>query len=418
MASFQSRIAELAASISTHTQRIDSYLYENKMPFPSFDADGPIDLGLPPNLERSRNIVLEASQELNDLLQGPRNLILNHQHNQLVPLKFIRHFWLVGKVPENGEISYAELAGDIGVDCDALSRILRYGIAHRIYKEPRPGFIAHSGASRLIAVDKDVANCVDFGVDDMWPAAMMTVNALERWPKAERSDQSGFALANSTEEDENFYYLMRSDKELRSRFEGAWRTYVKGPEFAVHHLTDNYPWDLLGAGTVVIADDYRGEMATALALKYPDLHLIVQQVPPVHEEGEEVDGVNVRFMVQHVVTEQSVKDADVYLYPWIFNLFTDQGCVNILNSLKPALKWGSRVLVMDFVMPPPCTIPNSTERKLRALDIMKLEAGNLKERSIDEWKFVFVAADTRFVFKELRQPLGSGFGIIEFAWEG
>jgi hypothetical protein len=71
-------IAELAATVAQHTQAIDTYLAENNLPYPSFDADGPADLGLPPDLELSRAIVLQASQELNDLLQGPRELLFNH----------------------------------------------------------------------------------------------------------------------------------------------------------------------------------------------------------------------------------------------------------------------------------------------------------------------------------------------------
>lgn len=79
MASSQSRIAELATTAAHHTQRVDNYLAEKGLPHPSFEVDGPIDLGLPPEIEESRARVLEASQELNDLLQEPRDLLFNHQ---------------------------------------------------------------------------------------------------------------------------------------------------------------------------------------------------------------------------------------------------------------------------------------------------------------------------------------------------
>lgn len=79
MTSRQSRIAELANTVAQHTQRVDNYLAEEGLSYPSFEADGPLDLGLPPEIEESREIVLQASQELNDLLQGPRDLLFNHQ---------------------------------------------------------------------------------------------------------------------------------------------------------------------------------------------------------------------------------------------------------------------------------------------------------------------------------------------------
>ena len=74
----QSRIAELAAAVAQHTQKIDNFLTANRLPYPSFDTHGPADLGLPPEIEQSRIAALQASQELNDLLQGPRDLLFNH----------------------------------------------------------------------------------------------------------------------------------------------------------------------------------------------------------------------------------------------------------------------------------------------------------------------------------------------------
>ena len=78
MTGTQSRIAELAAQVAQHTQRIDDYLNQNGLPHPSFHAESPSDLGLQPDIEHSRTVVLRASQELNDLLQHPRDLLFNH----------------------------------------------------------------------------------------------------------------------------------------------------------------------------------------------------------------------------------------------------------------------------------------------------------------------------------------------------
>jgi hypothetical protein len=79
MASPPSRIADCAAMVARHTQRIDDYLSKQSLPHPSFDTNAPVDLSLTPELEQSRIIVLQATQELNDLLQGPRDLVFNHR---------------------------------------------------------------------------------------------------------------------------------------------------------------------------------------------------------------------------------------------------------------------------------------------------------------------------------------------------
>lgn len=71
-----SRIAELAGAILSNTTKIQEYLRSNELPFPSFDEDAPIDLKLPPDLNDARIKALEASIELQDLLQGPDQLLL------------------------------------------------------------------------------------------------------------------------------------------------------------------------------------------------------------------------------------------------------------------------------------------------------------------------------------------------------
>ncbi|KAI2622778.1 putative O-methyltransferase [Hypomontagnella submonticulosa] len=416
MASPQSRIAELATIVATHTSRIDNYLSEKGLPHPSFEVDGPSDLQLPPDIEQSRSMVLEASQELNDLLQGPRNLLFNHEHNQLLYLKLISRFDLSHKVPLSGEITYEDLAASTGVDCATLRRILRFGIAFRVFREPRPGVVAHSAASRQIAEDPYMADWVGANVDDMWPSAERVVDALAKWPLADEPNQTGFSLANGTSK--SFYLGLSEDPERARRFGGAMSFFTTGPGYSLHHLTDNYPWDSLGHGIVVDLGGSHGDTAFALARKYPDLHLVVQELPDVVANSKEQTGVNVKFMVHDFFEEQPIGGADVYLYRWVFHNWPDKYCIKILKALIPALKKGSRVLIMDFVMPPPCVLPNNAERKLRAMDVTMVEIGNAKERDLDEWKLLVEQTDQRFAFKGAQQPQGSSLALIEANWEG
>lgn len=105
-------------------------------------------------------------------------------------LKFISKFDIAKKVPVDGEISYEDLAASVGVDCAALRRILRMGIACRVFREPRPGVIAHSAASKQISENSNVADWVGANVDDMWPSAEKAVDALAKWPLAEEPSQT------------------------------------------------------------------------------------------------------------------------------------------------------------------------------------------------------------------------------------
>lgn len=65
------RIVELAATIQKRTSKVDEYLEYNSIPSPSFDVSSPLRLSLPPDIQTSRNAVLEASDELTALMLGP-----------------------------------------------------------------------------------------------------------------------------------------------------------------------------------------------------------------------------------------------------------------------------------------------------------------------------------------------------------
>ncbi|KAI0868318.1 hypothetical protein GGS24DRAFT_506898 [Hypoxylon argillaceum] len=178
MSATQSRITQLASIVASSTQKIDEYIAQNSLPYPSFDPDAPADLGLPPDLEKQRAAVLEATQGLNDLLQGPRELLFNHR-------VYNHYFDIANQVLVNREITYGNLAAKVGVNEAALSRILRLGIADRVFRELRPGVISHSPISRQMADDPNMADWASSNVNEMWPFAEKLVEALKQWPLAE-----------------------------------------------------------------------------------------------------------------------------------------------------------------------------------------------------------------------------------------
>lgn len=142
--------------------------------------------------------------------------------------------------------------------------------------------------------------------------------------------------------------------------------YIKGDEFSVRHVTDGYGWESIGAGgTVVDLGGSHGDVAFALARKFPGLHLIVQELPQVVANSKPEDGLHVQFMVHDIFEEQPVHNADVYLFRWILHNWPDSYCIRALRALIPALKPQARVLVVDSVMPPPGLLPNLLDRKAR-----------------------------------------------------
>ena len=78
----KSRIGELAAIIATNTQQLDAHFSEKGLPSPSFAPDSPPELLLDSKAVAPRQAILDATDELHALMQGPRDLLTRQSVSQ------------------------------------------------------------------------------------------------------------------------------------------------------------------------------------------------------------------------------------------------------------------------------------------------------------------------------------------------
>ena len=143
----------------------------------------------------------------------------------------------------------------------------------------------------------------------------------------------------------------------------------------VTFLQRQYSWTTAATQSKLVVDigGSTGHIAIALATAHPYLNLIVQDMPAVIQGAEErlpADlpsevKARIQFKAQSFFTEQSVKDADIYIFRQIFHNWPDAYCLKILHNLIPALKKGARVLVNDFIMPEAGTLGIMREKTIR-----------------------------------------------------
>ena len=69
------RITELSSVISTNTAKLDKYFASKNLPTPSFDADVSPRLLLDPAIAEARKAIIEATDELQALMQGPIGIL-------------------------------------------------------------------------------------------------------------------------------------------------------------------------------------------------------------------------------------------------------------------------------------------------------------------------------------------------------
>lgn len=66
-----SRILQLANNIQTNTSIVDRHFSSHGIPTPSFDVETPLEVDLPHAIAVSRLAIIEATEELHQLMLGP-----------------------------------------------------------------------------------------------------------------------------------------------------------------------------------------------------------------------------------------------------------------------------------------------------------------------------------------------------------
>lgn len=73
-------------------------------------------------------------------------------------------------VPAGGQTSFADIAEKTGLSEDMTRRLLRFAITMRIFREPVPGMVAHTKASKMLT-NPAMNGWLNIGTGEMWPAA-------------------------------------------------------------------------------------------------------------------------------------------------------------------------------------------------------------------------------------------------------
>ena len=151
---------------------MDAFLLSEGSPSPSLDINTPAQLGLPDTISASKDVVIEAMDELQAPMLGPLGFLFHQiiqkvwksgdcsmglylrlvlQHNNLISLQAIYRFKIATSFSTDEETSFTQLAHACQLNEADLSRILRHAITNRIFKEPRKGIVAHTAASKILA---------------------------------------------------------------------------------------------------------------------------------------------------------------------------------------------------------------------------------------------------------------------------
>lgn len=351
-------------------------------------------------------------------------------------------------VPIGGEATFAQIAEKAGVGETHMRRLLRLAMSQHIFHEPRPGVVAHTAASRLMAEDELVHQYMAWKANEGWLGAYHTCDAMAKWPDSGEPNETAFALGHGGK---GMWEYMSAHPESLRRFADTMRLFARSPELDSHLVVHGYPWGELPVGaTVVDVGGSHGAISCAIARAFPSLNFVVQvclPVPtspipgapfswedlqtdfdqdldePVIREAEKQRPADVadrvRYMVHDFLTEQPVRGADVYFLRAILHNWSDKYAVRILRNIIPALKPGSKIVINDVVIPEPDKVPKQQESALRGGVINMHVMFNSSDRELNEWARIFEEASPGFLFKGGKPSTpGSRLSILEAEWKG
>ncbi|KAL9600846.1 MAG: hypothetical protein Q9219_002888 [cf. Caloplaca sp. 3 TL-2023] len=410
----------LAEDILASAKRLDEHLASNGLPSTSFDKDTLVNL--PDDLEAVRNSIIDNSNTMKLLAQGPVAVPMEISFGWvgLFALRAIYSFKIAEAVPLEGSTTYAAIAEKTSISESLVRRILRQAMSSHIFSSPSPGIVAHTASSRLFVTESDFRDAIGLQVDEQGPASARVVDAIRQFGETGEPHHTAFALQYG----KSAFELLSSEPERGRRFGSAMRHWTKGSEYGVEHLVRGYDWSLLDhpGATVVDVGGGHGSVSQALAKVTKDTKFIVQDLPGTVAQAQkelpaEFNG-RIEFRAHDFFTEQPVPEADVYLFRWILHNWSDQYCVKILRGLVPAMKRKEqRIVLFEYVL---SEIPETrlTEKVGTTVDMVMLNGFNGAERTAKQFERLLQEADGRFELERVTKPKGSAMSVVVIAWRG
>lgn len=275
----------------------------------------------------------------------------------------IIRFRLAHAVPVGQTASFANIARFADLDLEDTKRVLRYAMTYRIFTEPLPGEVAHTPASHLLAKNEHLVAWAKVALDEILPASTRTPDAMQRWPHSQEPNEAGFNLAHN--EAKPMFEVLAQDPARAKLFSDSMKLFFETPQFSLDHTVDSFPWSAISK--MVDIGGSMGHASIAIARKNPHIHCVVQDLKRVFDGVEVPPDLRdrVSFMPHDFLTDQPVKDADVYFLRWILHDWSDLYAVRILRALIPALRTGVKVVLHDTCVPEVGTVSLFKQRHFR-----------------------------------------------------
>ncbi len=275
-----------------------------------------------------------------------------------------------------------ELAGELGVDVDALDRLLRFLVGRGIFATKRGAYVNNAASKVLRADDPETLR--------PWVRFYGSHWHVRIWNELEHSVRSGESAAEAAFGRDFWDQLTTVDRDAGELFDDAMESVSRVQQQLV---ATKYDWPTegrvcdVGGGTGTLL---AGVLAANPGLRGVlfDLPEVVSRAAPVLARAGVADRVEV---VGGSFFDAVPTGCDRYLLQAIVHDWDDESCVAFLSRCREALAPGGRVLVLEQTMP-----EHDGDHFIKALDLeMLVDTGKGRERTRAQLDALFARAGLR-----------------------
>ncbi|KAL9045147.1 MAG: hypothetical protein Q9214_001770 [Letrouitia sp. 1 TL-2023] len=373
---------------------------------------------------QTRQDIFDSTTRIKQLTQQPSDFLTDIlvQQQQYTCIEWIWKFKVLTELPlQPGSISYAGVAKKLRVSESTLRSVARMAMTANFLCETKDGRLAHNSLSAVFVKDASMATWLSYLLHRSVPCMRAFTQATERWPDPTKGNETAYSLTMNT--GLSFFDHLKANPDLGAEF----GKYMKSQSTvhtgaSVDHLLRGLDWAALGEAKVVDVGGNSGSASLALSKEFSNLRFVVQDLPePIRNARAQADSLpadiagRIDFFEHDFFTPQPVKDADVYLLRMVLHDWADADAVRILKELREVMKEGSRIVIMDMVLPSLGTSSQTLEAALRQKDLMMRQVLNAKEREVEDWQALIRRVDERMKIVAVRRPEGSQHSIIEIS---
>jgi 6-hydroxytryprostatin B O-methyltransferase len=305
------------------------------------------------------------------------------------------------------------------------------------------GIIEHTSFSAILVTQPAWRDWLGHCLEEVAPASLYLGQALSQKGETPEASECAFAQLHFPDHPEygNTFGWWANDGEgdqkgwRAKRFANSMNCLADDPSLRIDVMLGLFDWESLGEGTIIDVSSClqkvdcqnfftyitlqiggsRGHISFAILSQHPKLKAIVQDLPEIEKEFNPPADLISRatFQSHDFWTPEPVKNAQVYFMKHILHDWSDKYAAKILANIATAMSKDSRILIMEFIIPPPGLVPITAQRMITGIDIQMLVACHSQERTVEDWYKLVALVGGRLKIKAIHMQPGLPIGIVE-----